>query len=35
VHNPLKTGTLLGILSEVATMRSVSVESIAGLTDSR
>jgi predicted RNA binding protein YcfA (HicA-like mRNA interferase family) len=26
VHNPLKTGTLHGILSEVARMRSVTVE---------
>ena len=30
-HNPLKMGTLHGILSEVAQMRSVSIESIAEL----
>ena len=30
-HNPLKTGTLHGILSEVAQMRSVTVEAIAEL----
>jgi predicted RNA binding protein YcfA (HicA-like mRNA interferase family) len=29
LHNPLKTGTLHGILSEVALMRSIPVESIA------
>jgi predicted RNA binding protein YcfA (HicA-like mRNA interferase family) len=28
VHNPLKTGTLHGILSEVAHMRSVSIETL-------
>ena len=28
LHNPLKTGTLHGILAEVAQMRSVTVESI-------
>jgi predicted RNA binding protein YcfA (HicA-like mRNA interferase family) len=28
LHNPLKTGTLHGILSEVAQMRSITVESI-------
>lgn len=28
LHNPLKTGTLHGILSEVAQMRSVSIESL-------
>ncbi len=27
-HNPLKTGTLHGILAEVAAMRSVTVESL-------
>ena len=31
LHNPLKTGTLHGILSEVAEARCVSIESIAGL----
>jgi predicted RNA binding protein YcfA (HicA-like mRNA interferase family) len=31
LHNPLKIGTLHGILSEVAKMRSVSVESLADL----
>jgi predicted RNA binding protein YcfA (HicA-like mRNA interferase family) len=31
MHNPLKTGTLHGILSEVAQLRSITVESIAGL----
>lgn len=30
-HDPLKTGTLHGILSEVAQMRSVAIESITGL----
>lgn len=30
LHNPLKTGTLYGILSEVALMRSITIESIAG-----
>jgi predicted RNA binding protein YcfA (HicA-like mRNA interferase family) len=30
-HNPLKTGTLHGILSEVAQMRSITVESIVEL----
>lgn len=29
LHNPVKTGTLHAILSEVAQMRSISVESIA------
>jgi len=29
LHNPLKTGTLHGILSEVAEMRSVTIESLA------
>ena len=28
LHNPLKTGTLQGILSEVSKMRSIPVESI-------
>ena len=28
LHNPLKTGTLRGILSEVAQMRSVTTESL-------
>jgi predicted RNA binding protein YcfA (HicA-like mRNA interferase family) len=31
LHNPLKIGTLHGILSEVAQMRSVTIESIADL----
>jgi predicted RNA binding protein YcfA (HicA-like mRNA interferase family) len=31
LHNPLKTGTLHGILTEVARMRSVAVESLAEL----
>jgi predicted RNA binding protein YcfA (HicA-like mRNA interferase family) len=31
LHNPLKTGTLHGILAEVAQMRSVSIESISKL----
>lgn len=31
LHNPLKTGTLHGILSEVALMRSIAVESVAQL----
>ncbi len=31
LHNPLKTGTLHGILSEVALARSITVESIAEL----
>lgn len=31
LHNPLKTGTLHGILAEVALMRSVTVESLAQL----
>jgi predicted RNA binding protein YcfA (HicA-like mRNA interferase family) len=31
LHNPLKTGTLHGILAEVAQMRSVAVESITEL----
>jgi predicted RNA binding protein YcfA (HicA-like mRNA interferase family) len=31
MHDSLKTGTLHGILSEVARMRSISVESIADL----
>lgn len=29
LHNPLKTGTLHGLLSEVANMRSITVESLA------
>jgi predicted RNA binding protein YcfA (HicA-like mRNA interferase family) len=28
LHNPLKTGTLHGILTEVAQMRSITIESI-------
>ena len=28
LHNPLKTGTLHGILAEVAQMRSVTIESL-------
>lgn len=31
LHNPLKTGTLHGILTEVALMRSTTVESLAEL----
>ena len=31
LHNPLKTGTLHGSLSEVAQMRSLTIESIADL----
>ena len=31
LHNPLKTGTLHGILSEVAETRSITIESIADL----
>jgi len=31
LHNPLKTGTLHGILSEVAEKRSITIESIADL----
>ncbi len=31
LHNPLKTGTLHGILSEVAQARSTTIESIAEL----
>ena len=31
LHNPLKTGTLHGILSEVAQMRSMTVEVLAEL----
>ncbi len=31
LHNPLKIGTLHGILAEVALMRSVTVESLAEL----
>jgi len=31
LHSSLKTGTLHGILSEVARMRSMTVESITGL----
>jgi predicted RNA binding protein YcfA (HicA-like mRNA interferase family) len=31
LHNPLKTGTLHGIPSEVAQFRSVTIESLAGL----
>lgn len=29
LHNPLKTGTLHGILAEVAAMRSITIESLA------
>ena len=29
LHNPLKTGTLHGIVAEVAQMRSIGVESLA------
>jgi predicted RNA binding protein YcfA (HicA-like mRNA interferase family) len=28
LHNPLKTGTLHGIVSEVAQMRSITIDSI-------
>jgi predicted RNA binding protein YcfA (HicA-like mRNA interferase family) len=31
LHNPLKTGTLHAILSEVAQMRSITIESFAEL----
>jgi len=31
LHDPLKTGTLHAILSEVAQMRSIDIESIIGL----
>jgi predicted RNA binding protein YcfA (HicA-like mRNA interferase family) len=31
LHNPLKTGTLHGIITEVARMRSISVETIVAL----
>jgi predicted RNA binding protein YcfA (HicA-like mRNA interferase family) len=31
LHNPLKTGTLHGILSEIAVMRSITMESITDL----
>jgi predicted RNA binding protein YcfA (HicA-like mRNA interferase family) len=31
LHNPLKTGTLHGILSEIAQMRSIGIESIIDL----
>jgi len=31
LHNPLKTGTLHGILSEVAHVRSIAIESIVDL----
>jgi predicted RNA binding protein YcfA (HicA-like mRNA interferase family) len=31
LHNPLKTGTLHGILSEIARMRSITIESIIDL----
>ena len=31
LHNPLKTGTLHGILSEIAQMRSITIESITDL----
>lgn len=31
LHNPLKTGTLHGILSEVAQVRSMTIETIAEL----
>ena len=30
LHNPLKTGTLHGILSEVAQKRSITIESLKG-----
>ncbi len=31
LHDPLKTGTLHGILTEVSLMRSVSIETVAAL----
>jgi hypothetical protein len=31
LHDPLKTGTLRGILSEVGEMRSMSIESLSEL----
>ena len=31
LHNPLKTGTLHGILSEVAQMRSITIDSVVEL----
>ncbi len=31
LHNPIKTGTLHGILSEVSQIRSIPVESLAKL----
>ena len=31
LHNPLKTGTLHGVLAEVALMRSITIESLAEL----
>jgi predicted RNA binding protein YcfA (HicA-like mRNA interferase family) len=31
LHNPLKTGTLHGILSEFAQMRSITIDSLAKL----
>jgi predicted RNA binding protein YcfA (HicA-like mRNA interferase family) len=31
LHNPLKTGTLHGILTEVALMRSTTIDSLAAL----
>jgi predicted RNA binding protein YcfA (HicA-like mRNA interferase family) len=31
MHNPLKTGTLHGLLSEIAQMRSITIESITEL----
>jgi predicted RNA binding protein YcfA (HicA-like mRNA interferase family) len=31
LHNPLKTGTLHGIVSEVAQLRSITIESLAEL----
>lgn len=31
LHNPLKAGTLHGILSEIAQMRSITIESITDL----
>ena len=31
LHNPLKTGTLHGILSEIAQMRSITIETIIDL----
>ena len=31
LHDPLKTGTLSGILSEVASMRSITIEAVIDL----